>query len=562
MSGDAFMHFTGVIPGHTEDEIKKILDSDKNFCEQVSKLLTNLEEKNCVIAGEENRRKKLSYAVCINLKKNEKQEIYFAKINKEFKWIDAHSKIFYNSRFKERHYYILEDCNNNIEEVNKLVGEISRKNITNARFLFTLQTIDRQNNSFLSGCYLSDLNPKPLTIEMPTFFQELCDEYESHKKARKILIVGDVMLDHKMEGKKPDIDEVHTHGLDNVYKLSNKKYESKTLGGAANIAYALSKVSQVTLIGIIGSDCEGETLEKLCKDENIDFLPIKIPEVLTTTKIYFFNLPDGEKKEIIRFDREDRDLMIKSCNKETVQDKIFEKIKEVTKSHIDCIVLKDHEKGMISEDLLKKISIIARNKEIANDNEIPLFVDPKYKWEKFKDIKIKAILPNIKEASFGLYDDPKKEDFDEIRRNIKNRKLKDEDYRKLIKKYPECDNFVIKAEEKGAFILSKSASERKIEEVKSLRIDDIVTDVGCGDVFDAFVIIGMLNKHSLKESVFFANFVAGLRTKKPLGEVMSPDEINEEINEELKTESPSVKTYFEYNKTLIKIIEKDFNIGK
>jgi D-beta-D-heptose 7-phosphate kinase/D-beta-D-heptose 1-phosphate adenosyltransferase len=36
----------------------------------------------------------------------------------------------------------------------------------------------------------------------------------------------------------------------------------------------------------------------------------------------------------------------------------------------------------------------------------------------------------------------------------------------------------------------------------------------------------------LEESVLFANFVAGLKTKKPLGELMSLDDIKKELEQE------------------------------
>ncbi|CAG0979072.1 MAG: PfkB family carbohydrate kinase [Candidatus Methanoperedens sp.] len=371
--------------------------------------------------------------------------------------------------------------------------------------------------------------PKTTYRGMRTLFQELCEEYESHKKVKNILIVGDVMLDHKMEGREAEYEEVQFHDLKRVYKLSDKSYESKTLGGAANVAWAFSKVSRVTLIGVIGSDCEGETLVNLCKEPEINFLPIRIPQVMTTTKIYFYSESprQGEEKSSTRFDREDSDLMESACN--DCHDYIITKINEAGDSHnspIDCIVLKDHEKGMISEKLFKEVS------KIAHERKIPLFVDPKYKWRIFnnKGVKIEAILPNIKEASSGIY--PKGNI--QIRINARESTLLPQNYKTLVDTYPNCGNFIIKADKNGAVILSMNANGMDKEEIKPLPLnkDEFVTGVGCGDVFDAFAIIGILHKHSLEESVLFANFVAGLRTKKPLGVVMSPGEIKQELETE------------------------------
>lgn len=390
--------------------------------------------------------------------------------------------------------------------------------------------------------------PKTTDRDMLTLFQELCDEYESHKKEKNILIVGDVMLDHKMEGLGAKDEDVQKHDLDSVYMLSGKSYERKTLGGAANVAWAFSKVSRVTLIGVIGSDCEGETLVNLCEEPEITFIPIRIPQVMTTTKIYFLcpSPKQGVQKSSIRFDREDRDLMTRACN--NCHKYIIKKINEAAdspKHPIDCIVLKDHQKGMISEDIVKEVSRIATLKKI------PLFVDPKYKWKIFnnEDVQIKAILPNIKEASSGLYSDPDYKQCDIMDRAGKS-KLEPDDYNTLIDKYPNCCNFIIKADIKGAVILSKNANCMETIEIDRLKLNEFETGVGCGDVFDAYAIIGILYKHSLEESVLFANFVAGLRTKKPLGVVMSPEEINQELKKE------SFKKYIIDNERVVnKIME-------
>lgn len=375
--------------------------------------------------------------------------------------------------------------------------------------------------------------------DIPTFFQKLCDEYS--KKEKKILIIGDVMLDHTMRGDTAKYNKVESHESE-AYMLRKKERESKTLGGAADIARAFSDVSQVTLIGVIGSDCEGQDLAKLCKEQCIDLRPIIINNVLTTTKIYFYQ-PLGQRVprwRVIRFDREDTELMKTECLEK--KNEICSKIEEAVRNPIDCIVIKDHEKGLITQNIVRKISTI------AIDKKIDLFVDPKYTWNKFKDVVIKAILPNIKEALFGI-----QEEEDEIRTKTSNSMLDPYDYIKLVENYPDCKNFIIKADEKGAVIVSKNVKDEiKIEDIKPLEVgSNLETGIGCGDVFDAYIIIGVLHGYSLEISALFANFVAGLRAEKPLGVIISP----KDIKKELIPESPRFK-YFKDNKKLVKNIEE------
>jgi D-beta-D-heptose 7-phosphate kinase/D-beta-D-heptose 1-phosphate adenosyltransferase len=393
--------------------------------------------------------------------------------------------------------------------------------------------------------YLFEICPELKPQSILTFFQELCEKYK--KREKYILIIGDVMLDHRMKGKKAKFDKVEGHEVGEDFMLHGQSGEHKTPGGASNVACAFSKVSDVTLIGVISSDSsdyEGKTLKERCK-ENFTFDPVEIPGILTTTKIYF-EYPDQQGKTgVVRFNREDSKLMEKKCLE--YKDIVINKIKEAAKNS-DCIVIKDHEKGFITADLVKKIS------EIANDNKIPLFVDPKYNWNKFNNVDIKAILPNIKEASFGLLregDEPIEEiKEDEITRRQTDSKLFPGDYKKLVDKYPKCKNFIIKADIKGAFIASKDIDNgKKPEDILALPLNDreFETGIGCGDVFDAYAIIGILNRHTLEESILFANFAAGLRAKRSLGEVISPDE----IKDMLETEPTHFKAYFEKNKEII-----------
>ena len=131
----------------------------------------------------------------------------------------------------------------------------------------------------------------------------------------------------------------------------------------------------------------------------------------------------------------------------------------------------------------------------------------------------------------------------------------------MVDKYSNCDNFIIKAASKGAVILSRNANDCPEEIKPFLNIgDDFKTDVGCGDVFDAFAIIGLLHEptpeelhiHKLK-AVLFANFVAGLKTKKPLGELMSIVDIEKELEQE---------SFKEYIKDNVQVVNKILGIEK
>jgi bifunctional ADP-heptose synthase (sugar kinase/adenylyltransferase) len=353
-------------------------------------------------------------------------------------------------------------------------------------------------------------------------FSDLCVNYR--KKFKNVLIVGEVMLDHKMVASNAKYSSVQKHlllkqGDGEVYMVFR---DIKTLGGAADVAMAFSLISNVSLISVIGTDSEGDDLVNLCEYYGITFDPIRTHDVVTTKKIYLHRTTEGPDLPVIRFDRENIKLMTNYCEDKKVKKDIIEKIKNI--NNLDCIVIKDHQKGMITTDLVEEIS------KVAIEKKIPLYVDPKYNWQIFKDVRIEAIVPNMKEAASGIFN-METEEPEILYRDNECKFKEDSEYAKLSNEYPYCNIFIIKASRKGAVIVTKDTkAEPKF--IKPLLVgEELDTDIGCGDVFDAFVIVGMLNELTLEESVLFANFVAGLKAKKSLGEHISLENIENELNQ-------------------------------
>jgi hypothetical protein len=86
---------------------------------------------------------------------------------------------------------------------------------------------------------------------------------ELSSKKNKVLIIGDVMLDHLMKGNEASAANVaHHQNVAPIYYLENKNHETKTIGGAGYLARAFSELTEeVFLVGIIGEDYEGESFK-------------------------------------------------------------------------------------------------------------------------------------------------------------------------------------------------------------------------------------------------------------------------------------------------------------
>jgi D-beta-D-heptose 7-phosphate kinase/D-beta-D-heptose 1-phosphate adenosyltransferase len=190
----------------------------------------------------------------------------------------------------------------------------------------------------------------------------------------KVLVIGDIMIDKYLNG------QVSRISPEAPVPVVNLKSTSSNLGGAANVAANLIGLKvQTTLIGALGNDDDQDLAKRLCSESNIDlkFITRSIPTI-TKTRVL------GGNQQIVRIDNE------------TVSELSLNEVEEVRtllksqNTKFDGIILSDYGKGFCSNELSHFII------DYANQNDIPLFVDPKGKlWDKYKGATY--ITPNFKE---------------------------------------------------------------------------------------------------------------------------------------------------------------------
>ncbi len=96
----------------------------------------------------------------------------------------------------------------------------------------------------------------------------------------RVTVVGDVMLDRYWYGSSNRISPEAPVPVVNVDRYENRA------GGAANVALNLASLGiECDLVGIVGQDEAGQTLEQLLKDKNIDPRFIVSEELPTITKL-------------------------------------------------------------------------------------------------------------------------------------------------------------------------------------------------------------------------------------------------------------------------------------
>lgn len=202
-------------------------------------------------------------------------------------------------------------------------------------------------------------------------------------KNKKILIIGDIMLDS------------YTYG--NVYRVSpeapvpilNLTKQDYKLGGSGNVALNIKALGGTPiLISCVGDDNNGKIIISKLKESNISskFI-LKSNNRITTDKLRFIS----NNHQLLRVDTE----IVKNlddCDNEKILSYLF---KVINNEKIDCILIQDYDKGLLSNSLIDHII------DIANNRKIKIIVDPKHKnFNFYKNISL--FKPNLKEFKEGL----------------------------------------------------------------------------------------------------------------------------------------------------------------
>jgi len=312
---------------------------------------------------------------------------------------------------------------------------------------------------------------------------------------RKILVIGDVMLDHYFWGDSNRISPEAPVPVVNVFNATD------TVGGAANVANNIAALgADVEVIGAIGRDYNGDKLRSNLKDQGISFderFILKDVKTITKTRVLVRN------QQLCRLDHEDSPSSYRKLLEEPKRWKLLEaKIKKV-----DGIILSDYAKGVLSTPLIERLEKLARKhgKFIA--------LDPKpSSGNLFYNLDI--ITPNRREA-YELAE----VNHDDNRVNL------DEVCSRIWQKYaPKTLVITLGAD---GMLTSLQGKVKKIIPTAARQVYDVS---GAGDTVIAALVLAMTSGASLDEATHFANAAAGVVVGKLGTATVSPDELTAYVN--------------------------------
>ncbi|MDO8785211.1 MAG: D-glycero-beta-D-manno-heptose-7-phosphate kinase [Syntrophales bacterium] len=313
----------------------------------------------------------------------------------------------------------------------------------------------------------------------------------------KVLVVGDMMIDHFMWG---DVSRISPEAPVPVVDV---RADNLLLGGSANVMnniYALG--GRVYGAGVVGDDEMGKRLldELHKRDISTDGIAIESnrPTTIKTRII-------AHSQQVVRFDRESR----QHVQWESIE-RIIEHIRMVH-TDLGAIVISDYNKGVITEALLYGIRGLIAGTDIA------VCVDPKQSdFSLYQGFDV--ITPNHHEAGQAL-------GMEDIKKNkVENGNGIHDKLRALLAKLHLKAMLITRGEE-GMSLFEENGDFIHIP----ARAREVFDVTGAGDTVIAVFALSLAAGATFREAAILANHAAGVVVGKVGTATVSDEELRQAL---------------------------------
>jgi D-glycero-beta-D-manno-heptose-7-phosphate kinase len=304
---------------------------------------------------------------------------------------------------------------------------------------------------------------------------------------RRILVLGDAMLDHYIWGEAARISP------EAPVPVVSVRRESSRLGGAANVAHNIRALGgEPRLLSVVGDDEAGRTLARELEGRGISAGLLVIdpgrPTVRKTRVI-------ARSQQIVRIDREEaRD----------VEGAAFAALASALEAELpraDAVVISDYGKGVISHALLE--AWLPRLRAAGK----PVCVDPKEThFHSYR--RVTVLTPNLAEASFAAG------------RRVRDEAGLDEVGRRILQQL-EADYLLITRGEEGMSLFRRDGPRLDIPAVGR----EVYDVTGAGDTVVGALALALAAGATMEEATRLANHAAGHVIRELGTSTVSRDEI-------------------------------------
>ena len=311
-----------------------------------------------------------------------------------------------------------------------------------------------------------------LSSSVPSISSRKLTQYFHRFSRARILVLGDLILDHYVWGK------VHRVSPEAPVPVVHVDSESYRMGGAANVFHnIISLGGQAELCGVVGSDQVGKQfLTDIRRSSTLSsgvFIDASRPTIKKTRIV-------AHNQQIVRFDVEQRHDISSQLAKKMLRH-VASRIPNVS-----CLVISDYAKGTITGELMKAIQ------ELADKNGVPIVVDPKVEHMGYYE-GVTVITPNHLEAKHAAGFLPTQD-------------VPIEQIGASLLKRLGCQAVVVTRGEEGMSIFEGNGQSWTIPAV-ARQVYDVT---GAGDTVVSTLALAISAKASLPDAAVLANQAAGI----------------------------------------------------
>jgi len=336
-------------------------------------------------------------------------------------------------------------------------------------------------------------------------------------KTPKVLVVGDLMIDHYLWGNTDRISPEAPVQVVDIYK------ETVVLGGAGNVVNNLKTLgTEVFVVSVVGKDENANELRNMLDDIEVKHYLIAEKDRQTTKKSRII----AAHQQVIRYDFESKNKISSKT-----EDKVLQYFSDII-CDVDIVLLSDYGKGVLTKKLTH--SLITK----ANQQNKRVLIDPKgTDYSKYSGAYL--LTPNKKEATEAT-----------------KIKIKDE---KTLKSALTKLNSIVSVEipmitlsEDGIAILVDGDVLTKPTVAK-----EVYDVTGAGDTVLASLGYSLALNKNIVEAIEFANLAAGVVVGKIGSATVTVGEIEDYKNYLHKSDVDShIKTTDEIQKIVFRLKEQ------
>jgi D-beta-D-heptose 7-phosphate kinase/D-beta-D-heptose 1-phosphate adenosyltransferase len=310
----------------------------------------------------------------------------------------------------------------------------------------------------------------------------------------RILVIGDVMLDHFIWG---HVRRISPEAPVPIVEVTREEFYP---GGAANVARNISPFSPHThLMGRVGKDSAADRLRDLLIADKVDPAPLLVHDTLPTISKARVS---ARQQQIVRVDRE---KLLPLTSNELAE---IEKRLRALAPNLDAIILEDYGKGLMTTELMQLVS------RIAAEHKLIVTVDPSPRnplpWS-----GVTLVKPNRLEAfaAAGL------EDHLLPGPPAQNPELL-EVGRILLEKWA-VNSVLVTLGEHGMMLFERGQSPHHIH----TRAREVYDVSGAGDTAIALLTLALAAGFTLQDAAEIANHASGIVVGKLGTATLTPDEL-------------------------------------